>query len=271
MGRVRANVFTWVDMSAALLTFWLWTTLNPGYPIVCIPLLRTWNVIGTVLVSCIEDWRSCAVTDIKRAVQLTRSSRSLLAADCEKLCIGVRIISRCFDVRGKDSSTVRVFLSHETWIPTKKIARSTCVAKAPSVAHTKLLLIYFATTSTKRIYDTKPLSRMASNLEISSQLLKYPTWAKGTANMLERLNGCVKLVIIRESWANLYLTTYTIRWSTWSSLSQLGARYLDAPSTKRIVTQHLNHSSTSTFSAHLVWCLHYLCPNGCTNEACTDT
>lgn len=81
-------------------------------------LLRTWNGTGTFLVNCKENRRSGTVVDIERAVQLTGSLRSLLTVDSEKLCIGGQIAFR------KGSSTLSIFLSHETEIPTEMMARS---------------------------------------------------------------------------------------------------------------------------------------------------
>lgn len=85
------------------------TEINPGYSIIFILLLRTWNCTGTFLVNCKENQRSGTVVDIERAVQLTGSLRSLL---------GEQIAFR------KGSSTLLIFLSHETEIPTKMMARS---------------------------------------------------------------------------------------------------------------------------------------------------
>ena len=133
-----------------------------------------------MLMSCIEN-RSCAVVDVERAVQLIGSLRGLCLLQI--LSMGDKIISSVLmqetKVFGKGSSTVHVCSSHEAWIPTKKMARSTLWPK-PLGWH-----IPNSCSSTSRL---PPLSGSTTRnplyLEAFSQPLKNPTWAKHAAFQL---------------------------------------------------------------------------------------
>lgn len=85
---------------------------------------------------------------------------------------------------------------------------------------------------------------MASNLEA---FLKDLTWAKPAANFVGLPEYVCKTddYYPRElsSLISNYITTCEIKWSTWSSLLPLRARYLDASLIKRIVLASLNAST----------------------------
>ena len=142
------------------------------------------------------------------------------------------------------------------------------LAKFPSVTNTVHLRRSYPNWG--RIYDSKSLGRMASNLEA---FLKYLTWAKRAANFV----GAPERVCETDnhysrelsSLISNYITTHEIKWSTWSSLLPLGARYLNTSLIKRIVLTSLSAStvpprqpwmlSCSVFASS-VW-IHHLCPN----------
>lgn len=147
------------------------------------------------------------------------------------------------------------------------------------MAHTKLLLIYVATTRTKRNYDTKLLGRMASNLETFSQLLKDPGRAKVQLPCWSAWMSGWNWRVLFEGAELLYIWIHTSQMielkltaATGSSLCRcfLNKTYCSH------VSQRLNCSSTSTLSAILfgvcitsVWLRHFR-PNGSTTDAGTD-